>query len=430
MLYDQAMLAMAYAETHQVTGKVGYRKVAQEILSYVLRDMTAPEGGFYSAEDADSEGVEGKYYLWTEEEIRHVLGEEDTLVIRVFGIEKEGNFREEATGKRNGMNILHGRRPLTDVAFDLGRTEETLGEAVEMAREKLLKARETRIHPQKDDKILTDWNGLMIAALAKAAQAFDDPDYTRSAQGAADFFLQHLRKRDRRLLHRYRDGEAGIDATLNDYAFFIWGLIELYEATFQIKYLQTAIELNNDLLERFWDNEEGGFYFSPADGEKLLIRHKEAYDGAIPSGNSVAMLNLLRLGRMSADPKLEDYAARLARAFSGTLEQAPGAHASLLVALDFAIGPSYEVIVAGSLQAQDTKEMLQSLRSRFLPNKVVLLVPSPGEDEIAKIAPYAKGISAIEGQATAYVCSHYRCNAPTTDINTMLKLLHSKPGSL
>ena len=421
MLYDQAMLAMAYVETHQVTGKAGYRKVAQEVLSYVLRDMTAPEGGFYSAEDADSEGVEGKYYVWTEEEIRRVLGEKDAaVVITLFGIEKEGNFTDEATRRKTGSNILQLGRPLAEAALYLNMTEEAVEERLEVARQKLLEAREGRIRPQKDDKIMTDWNGLMIAALAKAAQAFEDPDYARSAQGAADFLLQHLRERDGRLLHRYRDGEAGIDANLDDYAFFIWGLIEVYEATFQIKYLQTAIELNNDLLERFWDNEEGGFYFSRADGEKLLIRHKEAYDGAIPSGNSVAMLNLLRLGRMSADPKLEDYAARLARAFSGTLEQAPGAHAFLLVALDFAIGPSYEVIVAGRLQAEDTKRMVQSLRSRFLPNKVVLLVPSPDEGEIAKIAPYAKEISAIEGQATAYVCSHYGCNAPTTDINTML----------
>jgi uncharacterized protein YyaL (SSP411 family) len=430
MLYDQAMLTMAYLEAYQATGNASYERVAREILAYVLFEMTAPEGGFYSAEDAESEGVEGKYYVWTEEEIRRVLGEKDAAaVISLFGIQKEGNFTDEATRRKTGLNILHLGRPLAEAGLDLHMTEEAVEERLEVARQKLLEAREGRIRPQKDDKILTDWNGLMIAALAKAAQAFDHLEYARSAQRAADFILQHLRGKDGPLLHRYRRGEAGIVATLDDYAFLIWGLIELYEATFQVRYLQAAIGLNKGLLERFWDDQEGGFYFSPVDGERLLVRSKEAYDGAIPSGNSVAMLNLLRLGKICADPKLEGYARRLGRTFSGAIKQVPGAHAFLLVALDFAIGPSYEVIVAGSPQAEDTKKMVQSLRLRFLPNKVVLLVSSPDEDKIAKIAPYAKGISAIEGKATAYVCSHYRCNAPTTDINVMLKLLHSEPAN-
>ena len=429
MLYDQAMLTMAYLEAYQATGNAAYERVAREVLAYVLFEMTASEGGFYSAEDADSEGVEGKYYLWTEEEVRRALGEKDAaLVVALFGIEREGNFQDEATRGRTGLNILHRRRTLAEIALDLNMSEETVEERLEAARQKLLGVREGRIRPGKDDKILTDWNGLMIAALAKAAQAFDDPKYARAAQRAADFILQHLRKKGGPLLHRYRDREAGIGANLDDYAFLVWGLIELYEATLQVRYLQAAVGLNKGLLERFWDDQEGGFYFSPLDGERLLVRSKEAYDGAVPSGNSVAMLNLLRLGRICADPKLEGYAMRLGRTFSGILKQAPAGHTFLLVALDFAIGPSWEVVIAGDPQADDTKEMLRAIRSRFLPHKVLLSVPCGGSSEIGDMAPYVRGMTCVEGRATAYVCSHTRCHRPTTDIDRMLDLLDQRPS--
>jgi len=429
MLYDQAMLTMAYLEAYQATGNAAYERVAREVLAYVLFEMTASEGGFYSAEDADSEGVEGKYYLWTEEEVRRALGEKDAaLVVALFGIEREGNFQDEATRGRTGLNILHRRRTLAEIALDLNMSEETVEERLEAARQKLLGVREGRIRPGKDDKILTDWNGLMIAALAKAAQAFDDPKYARAAQRAADFILQHLRKKGGPLLHRYRDREAGIGANLDDYAFLIWGLIELYEATLQVRYLQAAVGLNKGLLERFWDDQEGGFYFSPLDGERLLVRSKEAYDGAVPSGNSVAMLNLLRLGRICADPKLEGYAMRLGRTFSGILKQAPAGHTFLLVALDFAIGPSWEVVIAGDPQADDTQEMLRAIRSRFLPHKVLLSVPCGGSSEIGDMAPYVRGMTCVEGRATAYVCSHTRCHRPTTDIDRMLDLLDQRPS--
>jgi len=429
MLYDQAMMTMAYLEAYQATGDASCERVAREILAYVLSEMAAPEGGFYSAEDAESEGVEGKCYLWTEEETRRVLGEKDAvLLITLFGIEKEGNFQDEATRRRTGLNILHRRRTLAEVSLDLNMTEEAVEERLEVARQKLLEAREGRIRPEKDDKILTDWNGLMIAALAKAAQAFDHPEYARSAQRAADFILQHLRVKNGILLHRYRAREAGISANLDDYAFLIWGLIELYEATLQVRYLQAAIGLNKALLERFWDDQEGGFYFSPIDGERLLVRSKEAYDGAIPSGNSVAMLNLLRLGRICADPKLEGYAMRLGRTFSGILKQAPTGHTFLLVALDFAIGPSSEVVIVGNSQADDTKEMIRAIRSRFLPHKILLFVPCRGSSEIGDIAPYVRGMTCADGRATAYVCSHTRCHSPTTEIDRMLDLLNQRPS--
>jgi len=426
MLYDQAMLAMAYTEAYQATGKEDYGKTAREIFTYVLRDMTALEGGFCSAEDADSEGEEGKFYLWTQEEVRQALGnEEANFVAKVFNIEKDGNFAEQATGRRSGVNILHLRKALGELASDLNLSQQDLQAHLELIRQKLFAYREKRVHPMKDDKILTDWNGLMIAALAKGAQAFDEPEYAEAACRAADFILGNMRKPDGRLLHRYRDGQAGVEANLDDYAFLVWGLIELYEAIFDTRHLEVALELTSDMVRHFWDEDGGGLYLTPDDGESLFVRKKEIYDGAIPSGNSVAMLNLLRLGRMTATSGLEEKAARIGSAFSGSVKQSPSAHTQLMVALDFGIGPCYEVVIAGKAQAEDTKAMVKALRTRFLPNKVVLLNPDERESpEIAKLAEFTKNQSSIEGKATAYVCLNYNCKLPTTDIGKMLELLN------
>jgi len=426
MLYDQAMLAMAYTEAYQATGEEDYEKTAREIFTYVLRDMTAPEGGFCSAEDADSEGEEGKFYLWTQEEVRQALGNDEAdFVAKVFNIEKDGNFAEQATGKRSGVNILHLRKTLGELASDLNLSQQDLQEHLEVIRQKLFAYREKRVHPMKDDKILTDWNGLMIAALAKGAQAFDEPEYAEVACRAADFILGNMRKPDGRLLHRYRDGQAGLEANLDDYVFLVWGLIELYEAIFGARHLEVALELTSEMVRHFWDEDGGGLYLTPDYGENLFVRKKEIYDGAIPSGNSVAMLNLLRLGRMTATSDLEDKAAKIGSVFSGSVKQLPSAHTQLMVALHFGIGPCYEVVIAGKAEAEDTKAMVKALRTRFLPNKVVLLNPDERESsEIAKLAEFTKNQSSIGGKATVYVCMNYNCKLPTTDIDKMLELLN------
>ncbi|MBA3766030.1 MAG: thioredoxin domain-containing protein, partial [Acidobacteria bacterium] len=405
MLYDQALLAMAYTEAFQATGKEEYEKTAREIFTYVLRDMTSASGGFYSAEDADSEGEEGKFYLWSEKEIRQALGKEDAdLFVKVFGVQSGGNFTEQSTGNKPGTNILYLSKPLRETAADLKLPEQQLRNRLELSRQKLFAVREKRIHPGKDDKILVDWNGLMIAALAKGAQAFNEPKYLEAAMRAADFIQRNVRTSDGRLLHRYRDGQANIKAHAEDYAFLIWGLLELHEATFQINYLRAA-DLNNELLKHFWDANRGGFYFSADDGEALLVRSKEIYDGAIPSGNSVAMLNLLRLGRITANTDFEQKAAAIGRAFSGEIKSSPSASTQLMVALDFGIGPSYEVVIAGGSQAEDTRAMLNALRIRFIPNKVVLLKPTDQkEPEITRLAAFTKYQSSRDGKATAYVC--------------------------
>jgi uncharacterized protein YyaL (SSP411 family) len=427
MLYDQALLAMAYIEAYQATGTEDYGKTAREIFTYVLRDMTGPEGGFFSAEDADSEGEEGKFYLWTQEQVREAVGDEDAdFINRAFNIQKDGNFAGEANGKKSGANILHLRKPLDEIASDLNLFRQDFDTRLKMARQKLFNYRAKRVHPLKDDKILTDWNGLMIAALAKGAQAFDEPEYAEVASRAADFILGNMRKADGRLWHRHRGEWTGVDANLDDYAFLVWGLIELYEATFDTSHLQYALELSDDMVRHFWDDDGGGLYLVPDDGERLLVRKKDIHDTALPSGNSVAMLNLLRLGRMTGNSDLEERAAKIGRAFSVSVKESPAAYTQLMVALDFAIGPSYEVVVAGNPDAEDTRTMTRELRRRFLPNKVVLLNHSDRDvPEIVKLAEFTKNQSSIGGKATAYVCVNHSCKSPTTDVNKMFELFNA-----
>lgn len=424
MLYDQAMLTIAYTEAFLATGRSEYERTAREILTYVLRDMTAPEGGFYSAEDADSEGVEGKFYLWTMTEIREVLGPEDTeLVAEALGILDEGNVKDESTGRRSGTNVVHLARPVAHTARRVGLSEHELAERLESVRETLFAARESRVHPHKDDKILTDWNGLMVAALATAARALGEPEYAAAAARSVDFILERMRDHEGRLLHRYRDGEAAIRAHADDYAFLTWGLIELYETTFEVKCLRSALELTDEFVAHFWDEENGGFYFSADDGEALLTRRKEIHDSAVPSANSVAMLNLLRLARITGSAALEARAASTGRAFVSSVRQYPAGYTQFLSAIDFAIGPSFEVAIAGERDAEETQAMLRALGTRFLPNAVIVLRP-PGESpEISEIASWTEKLGVIDGRPTAYVCRGWACELPTTDAATMLERL-------
>ncbi|MBN1101880.1 MAG: thioredoxin domain-containing protein [Deltaproteobacteria bacterium] len=427
MLYDQAMIALAYLETYQATGERLYEETAREIFEYVLRDLKSPEGGFYSAEDADSEGEEGKFYVWAEKEVRGLLDDDDAdLACRVFHIEGEGNFREESTGESLGLNILHTGKAMAEIAEELGMAVPELERRVESIRSRLFEVRKGRIHPHKDDKILTDWNGLMIAALARGAQVLGDKACGHAAAGAVRFILEKMRKKDGRLFHRYREGEAAIDAHLDDYAFVVWGLIELYEATFDVSYLKSALDLNEDMILHFWDEGRGGLFFTADDGEELLVRKKEVYDGATPSGNSVAMHNLLRLARLTGRTDPEERAAALAGALSGQVRQYPSGYTYFLCAADFAIGPSCEVVIAGPAGSEETGSMVHAVRGLYLPNAVVLLRPYGEEPPaIDAVAEFLRSHVPVGGKATAYVCSGHTCNAPTTDIEKMIRLLES-----
>ena len=307
MIYDQALIANILIELYQATGNEHYEKIAKEIIIYIIREMHMPDGGFYSAEDADSEGIEGKFYLWTEKEIQNISEEKDAeLIIKIFNIKKNGNF-SNSTGKMNGVNnILYQTKSLKEISTELNIEFNKFNLWFERVRNILFNYRNKRVHPYKDDKILTDWNGLVLAMLAKAARVFNEPEYLKLSESLIRFIYVNLISKNGRLLHRYRNGKSEILGNLNDYAFMIWGLIEFFETTFNSEYLEKALNLNKILIEHFWNNIHGGFYFISDEGEKLLIRQKDIYDGAIPSGNSVSILNLLRLGKILMRPEFEN----------------------------------------------------------------------------------------------------------------------------
>jgi uncharacterized protein YyaL (SSP411 family) len=335
MLYDQAMVIMAYLEAYQVTGKRGYASTADEIFRFVLRDLTAPEGGFYSAIDADSEGAEGKFYLWREDELKAILGPDAGLIIEIFNVKKNGNFSEESTGEITGSNILYLAKPVEEIALEKNMPLDMLQDRVSKALNMLFVERKKRVHPHMDDKILTDWNGLMIAALALGTKVLKNSGYASSAIRAADFIIEQMRSCDAGLLHRYRGHEAKINGNADDYAFFIWGLIELYEATAEARFLDLALELNDHFLAHFYDRVRGGLFFTPDNGEPLPVRKREIYDGAIPSSNSAAMLNLLRLGRITKRADLEKYGVDTATAFSDAVKKMPSSHTFLMYGIEF-----------------------------------------------------------------------------------------------
>lgn len=424
MLYDQALLSLAYTEAFQFTGRGEYRDTAEKILTYVRRDLGSPGGAFVSAEDADSEGEEGRFYLWETREVEAALPPSEVEAAKaIFSLRPEGNFAEPG-GRLSGKNILHLGRPPDLVAAGLGLTEGGLREITFRIGGRLLARREHRPRPFKDTKILTDWNGLMIASLAKAAQAFGRAEYADSAALAAGYIRQKMTVRGG-LYHRSAGGEITIPAFLDDRAFLIWGLIELYAATFEPGYLSWAAALTEETIGGFWDERAGGFFFTSADlhGD-LPLRRQELYDGALPSGNSVMLSNLLRLGRTLGRPDFEARAGRLIDVFGGRVSQNPVAHTQFLCGLDLALGPSREVVIVGRTGAPDTQAMLDSLRKMYLPDTVVLFRPLElDEPEIVKLAPFTSALKSLGDKATAYVCSNTRCERPTTDPEELRSLL-------
>jgi uncharacterized protein YyaL (SSP411 family) len=423
MLYDQALIAGACLETYQITRAPIFAETAADIFTYVLRDMTSPEGGFYSAEDADSEGEEGKFYVWTTEEFRRVL-DDDEISRRwetILRLSPEGNFTDEATHRKTGANILHLTAPLDKWAGKLNVTEEKLRNEWGDIRARLFNIRENRIHPLKDDKILTDWNGLMIAALAQGARILNKAEYESAARKAAHFIQTKMMDAKGRLFHRYRDGELAVEAHANDYAFLIQGLLNLYQTTFDLNYAEQAKALQERMIEDFWDEKDGGFYSTPKGNDDLPVRPKELYDGAIPSANSVALNNLVSLSRLTGDPGWESRAQAMIRAFSGTVKTQPQAFTYFLCALDFAMRPGQEVIITGEPRATDTRQLLEALNLNFSPHKVAIVKSDENAERLAQFAGYTDGLQVIAGQATAHVCRDGSCTDSTSDSQVMLE---------
>jgi hypothetical protein len=427
MLYDQAMLSLAYLETYQITGNEFYAEIARDIFTYVLRDMTSPGGGFYSAEDADSEGEEGLFYLWTVDEVNHILGIEDgKRFITAYNMTEKGNFRDEATRQFNGKNIIHQKGNLKGLSRNLKISEKELRKFIRSCRTKLMKERKKRIHPLKDDKILTDWNGLMIAALSKGASVLKEPTYLKSAEKAADFVVKNLRDSKGKLLKRYRNGDAGLDGYLDDYAFMIWGLLNLYEAGFDTKQLNRAIELSEIMEKDFNDNERGGFFLGSDQSEKLIIRAKTGYDGAIPSGNSIAVLIFNRLYRMTGNLRWANLSEKTLRSFSKDLKQMPSGYTAMILGFMYDAYGSKEIVVVGNGRHEETQLLLGELQSLYIPQKIMLFKDTNKKrDPLTKIASWTENHSTQNNKPTIYICEDFACRLPTTDLKKAIELIQN-----
>jgi len=419
MLYDNALLARIYLEAHQATGSAFYLSVATNILDYVLREMTSPEGGFYSAQDADSEGEEGKYFVWAQDEVETILGTEDArLFCTFYDVTKEGNFE--------GKNILRIQRAPHQFCQEEGISEDELLEVLERSRQKMLIAREKRIKPSLDDKVLTSWNGLMIGSMALAGRITGEERYLEAGRGAASFVLTRMRS-GRGLLRTHRAGVSKLNAYLDDYAFMMMGLVDLFEASFEVRWLDDAESLSREAIDRFWDDGKGGFFFTSNDHEELIVRKKISQDGAIPSGNSVAALSLLRLGKLTGSDFLSDRGAETIRAFGQILDRAPAAFHMMLVALDFYLDEPMEIAVVGDPDAEDTQAALRAVNAEFVPNKVLAFRSSSGRDDLGKKVPLLEGKTLVNGGAATYLCRNYACDLPITDAAEVTERLRPAP---
>ena len=420
MLYDQALLLRAYTDAYQVAQDPFYARVVREIALYVQRDMTDMGGGFYSAENADSEGKEGKFYTWTKREILDVLGSSDgVLFCRWYGVTDKGNFED-------GLNILHAVGDTNEFADDFGVSPVVFRKKLDALRHILFSHRRLRIHPSKDDKILTSWNGLMISSLARAGFVLDADSLISTAIRAADFILANMVTSDNTIFHRWRAGNAGIEGYLEDYAFFIDGLLELYQATFDIKYLEKATQLHQTMLHKFLDVSDGTLFTTAHDAEQLIVRIKDSYDGALPSGNSMAAWNAIRIARFSGNATDEKIAERIMTGFSNQVRQAPTSSTVMLTALDFALGPSREIIIAGNPGTNDTRAMIDVLRHTYLPDAIVVFNPGgTPEHRVSRIVSYLQGQGVIDGKAAAYVCENFTCQLPAHNALDFQQQLHS-----
>ncbi|RLL46730.1 thioredoxin domain-containing protein [Oceanobacillus piezotolerans] len=407
MLYDNALLLIVYTECFQITKNPLYRQIAEQIITFIKKEMTSKDGAFYSAIDADSEGVEGKYYVWSYDEVIRVLGIElGEQYASVYDITPEGNFE----GK-NIPNLIDNDDAMT----------EDLQIKLESARQQLLQAREQRVYPHVDDKILTSWNSMMIAALAMAGKVFANDKYISMAETALQFIEEKLVVDDR-LMARYRDGETKYKAYLDDYAFLLWGYLELYDATFALTYLEKSRKLADQMLELFWDEENGGFFFSGIDSETLIAKDKEIYDGALPSGNSVAGVMLTRLGQLTGETSYLENVEEMYYTFYDDVKKQASASPFFLQSLQLLEFPTKEVVVLG--EEKERSYFLKKLQADFLPDASVLTADQPGK--LVKTAPYASSYKQLGSDITVYVCENFACHQPTTNLEKAFNMIKEK----
>ncbi len=427
MLYDQALLLWAYTEAYQVTGAEEFAATACEIAAFVLRDLRSPEGGFYCALDADDEGGEGAYYRWTHAELTGLLDPAELrMAEELCGMTREGNARDEASGRTTGANIIHQLDSLADYALRSGLSSREAARRLESLRRKLFEARLHRIPPARDRKILTDWNALMFGALAMAGRVLENTDFATEAKRAADCILRLLYRPESGLLHSYCNGAPSVTAHIDDYSFMIWGLMELYQTVFDAHYLLRAIALQDEQRSRYADERSGAFFITHADANDLPFRPLEILDGALPSGNSMAALNLQRLAAVTGRTDYAEHARRICEAFNARLNRMPEACCMLMCAFEYATGPRTTVTIAGIPEAPDTQELLRCINSLYLPDVCVLLHSRGGcSGALAAHMPGAELKKPVNGRPAAYVCSGTACRAPVCDGEELKLLLMS-----
>ncbi len=433
MLYDQAQLVVSYLEAYQLSNDIFFADVARDVLDYVVRDMTDSKGGFHSAEDADSplpenpdEEAEGAFYVWTKTEIETILGKETAEIFNIYyGVVEGGNALSDPQGEFVGMNILYVSKSIEDIAKQFNQTPEKINNSLSESRQTLFAIRDERPRPHLDDKVITAWNGLMIGAFAKGYQVLGETRYLDAAKRSAGFILAELYdSKKKTLLRRYRDGESGLEAHLEDYAFFVQGLLDLYEASLEINWLTHAIDLTTKQINLFWDTENNGFYDTSGNDKTVLLRTKDNYDGAEPAGNSIATMNLLRLAQMTDNEDWHNKAKQTLSAFSGRLQQIPSAMPQMITAFDYQLAKPKQIIIAGKPDASDTKRMLNEVFKRYIPNKIILLADGgEGQKILAKHLSFIESVVMIDGKATAYICENYVCQLPTSDVAVMVSFL-------
>ncbi|MGH7169268.1 MAG: thioredoxin domain-containing protein [Gemmataceae bacterium] len=414
MLYDNALLVPCYLETFQASGEPYYREIVEETLGWVLREMTSPDGPFYSTLDADSEGEEGKFHVWTAAEIEQVLGKDDAdLFSAVYGVEADGNWE-------HGKNILHRVKTFAQYARLNGMSEPDLRSRLDANRRKLFEVRSRRVWPGRDEKTLTSWNGLMIDALAQASQVLDRRDYADAAARAADFILTRMRTREGRLLRTWSAGsEPKLNAYLEDYSFLLDGLVSLYEATFAPRWIEAALDLAEVMIDQFWDGADGGFFFTGRDHETLIARGKDPHDNAIPSGNAMAVTALLRLVKLTGRMDLQEKAETTLRLYRGLLGAHPLAAGQMLLALDFHLGPVQEIAIVGDPLAEDTRRVLRLLAGSYQPHRVLALKAPGGEEKkLDELLPLLSGKTS-QGPVTVYVCQNFTCQTPLVGVEAV-----------
>ncbi len=434
MLYDQAQLVWSYLEAYQITHEEFYAQAARATLDYVLRDMTHAQGGFYSAEDADSapdpnhpeHKIEGAFYMWRKAEISAVLGAREAEIFNyVHGVSDSGNTISDPQGEFEDRNVLYAANTPAEAAKRFQMPEVEINGIIARGQAKLFAVRGQRPRPHLDDKIITAWNGLMISAFARAYQIFEEPEYLAAASKAATFILaKNYDAKTQTLKRRYRDGEAKFPAHLDDYAFFVLGLLDLYEAGFDIQCLQHAAALTETQIRLFHDEKEGGFFDTSGEDASILLRTKEDYDGAEPSGNSIAAWNLMRLAQMLNRGEWQELAEKTTRVFAHRLEKTPYAMPQMLAALTFGMDKPKQIILAGRAESEDTKALLRAVHARFIPNKILLLAEGgAGQKYLSANLPALQAMTMLENKATAYVCEDYACQLPATEAAVVTKLL-------